>query len=105
MQLNNTTSRVELLRDIGRLKDSIAQQRSDILNEQEPLKEIDAPIKTSDEGDQTDNFLSAIQDLGYTTQTGNGVMFDVTSYPACRSVGPESGLSSLVCVLQKSRLY
>ena len=33
-----------------------------------------------------------------TTQTGNGVMFDVTSYPACRSVGPESGLSSLVCV-------
>ena len=33
-----------------------------------------------------------------TTQTGNGVMFDVTSYPACGSVGPESGLSSLVCL-------
>ena len=33
-----------------------------------------------------------------TTQTGNGVMFDVTSYPACGSVGPESGLSSFgVC--------
>ena len=38
-----------------------------------------------------------------TTQTGNGVMFDVTSYPACRSVGPESGLSSLMCcALQRS---
>ena len=36
-----------------------------------------------------------------TTQTGNGVMFDVTSYPACGSVGPESGLSSLVCVAEK----
>ena len=59
MQLNNTSSLEKLLRDIGRLKDSIAQQRSDILNEQEPPNN-DAPIKTSDEGDQTDNFLSAI---------------------------------------------
>ena len=39
MQLNNTSSLEKLLRDIGRLKDSIAQQRSDILNEQETLKE------------------------------------------------------------------
>ena len=79
MQLNNTSSLEKLLRDIGRLKDSIAQQRSDILNEQETLKEIDAPIKTSDEGDQTDNFLSGI--ATYTsTSTPQPSASDQTSF-------------------------
>ena len=79
MQLNNTSSLEKLLLDIGRLKDSIAQQRSDILNEQEPLKEIDAPIKTSDEGDQTDNFLSAIL-TSTSTSTPQPSASDQTSF-------------------------
>ena len=62
MQVNNTSSLEKLLLDIGRLKDSIAHQRSDALNEQgapqeQPLNS-ETPIKTADEGHQTDNFLS-----------------------------------------------
>ena len=61
MQLNNTSSLEKLLLDIDRLKDSIAHQRSDALNkqEQEALKD-GPPIKTSDEGLQTDNFLASL---------------------------------------------
>ena len=62
MQLNNTSSLEKLLLDIDRLKDSIAHQRSDALNkqEQETLNKNDAPIKTSDEGLQTDDFLASL---------------------------------------------